>query len=120
MFIRNDILERRSKLSPAKRMLLEKRVGSALTGNLRSQIIPRHPEKVLVPPSLRQQRLWFVDQLEPNSAVYNIPSAFRLRGPLNVEALRRGLQEILARLGAFRTTLSDFKGRLIQIISTLL
>lgn len=116
MPIANDILERRSKLSPAKRILLEKRVSGGFTGNSKSHI-PRQPKQGFRPPSFGQQRVWFADQMEPNSAGYNRPAAVRLRGPLNVEALEQGLQEILARHEALRTTFSNVKGQLAQIIS---
>ncbi|HYG80435.1 MAG TPA: condensation domain-containing protein, partial [Pyrinomonadaceae bacterium] len=47
--------------------------------------------------SFSQQRLWFLDQLEPGSALYNIPAALRLSGELKVEALERALTEIVRR-----------------------
>src|SRR5262249_9816308 len=47
-----------------------------------------------LPLSFAQQRLWFLDQLHPGSAVYNIPAAVRLSGRLDVEALERSLTEI--------------------------
>ena len=48
-----------------------------------------------LPLSFAQQRLWFLDQLEPGSAAYNIPAALRLRGALDVEALRRASTTIV-------------------------
>ncbi|NPC87316.1 hypothetical protein HPC49_55230, partial [Pyxidicoccus fallax] len=47
------------------------------------------PREGALPLSFAQQRLWFLDQLKPGSASYNIPAALRLSGPLHVEALRR-------------------------------
>src|SRR5262249_6582940 len=49
------------------------------------------------PLSFAQQRLWFIDQLEPGNAVYNIPAAVRLEGRLNLEALERSVNEIVRR-----------------------
>ena len=58
-----------------------------------------------LPLSFAQQRLWFLDQLEPNSAFYNIPAAVRLSGPLNLAALERTFTEIVRRHEALRTQL---------------
>ena len=44
-----------------------------------------------------QQRLWYLDQLEPNTAVYNMSTVLRLRGELDVNALRQALNEIVCR-----------------------
>jgi amino acid adenylation domain-containing protein len=56
-----------------------------------------------LPLSFAQQRLWFLDQLEPGSSVYHLPLALRLSGPLNVEALESSLHEIVVRHEALRT-----------------
>ena len=58
-----------------------------------------------LPLSFAQQRLWFLDQLEPGSPLYNIPVALRARGPLDAAALARGLGEIVRRHEALRTRL---------------
>jgi amino acid adenylation domain-containing protein/FkbH-like protein len=55
------------------------------------------------PLSFAQQRLWFLDQLEPNTALYNVPLVARLRGTLNVPLLEQSLQSIVARHEALRT-----------------
>lgn len=57
------------------------------------------------PLSYDQQRLWYLDQLEPNQAVYNMPMALRLSGDLDVDTLRRAINEIVRRHEALRTTL---------------
>ncbi len=49
------------------------------------------------PLSFSQRRLWFLDQLEPDSLVFNLPLAWVLRGELDVEALERALAEIVRR-----------------------
>ena len=67
--------------------------------------------------SFAQQRLWFLDQYEPGSSVYNIPAACRLQGRLDSEALRQSLDEIVRRHEAFRTTFAVGDGAPIQIIA---
>ncbi len=69
-----------------------------------------------LPLSFAQQRLWFLDQFEPGSALYNLPSAVRLQGPLDVEALERTLTEIVRRHEALRTTFAISDGEPVQVI----
>lgn len=56
------------------------------------------------PLSSAQKRLWFLDKLEPNSATYNVPTVLRLKGPLVLESLKKGLSAIVARHESLRTT----------------
>ena len=73
-----------------------------------------------LPLSFAQQRLWFIDQLNPGSSVYNFPVAVHLSGPLNVPALKQSLNEIVKRHEALRTTVATEDGRPIQIIAPAL
>lgn len=67
--------------------------------------------------SFAQQRLWFIHQLEPDSAFYNRNSALRLTGPLNVPALEQSLSEIMRRHEVLRTTFAQVDGEPQQVIS---
>ncbi|MEU4770264.1 amino acid adenylation domain-containing protein, partial [Actinosynnema sp. NPDC023794] len=72
-------------------------------------VIPRdgvHPPLVH-PQSPAQRRLWFLDQFEAGSAEYVTPTALRLRGPLDPDALRRALDGLVARHESLRTTFDD-------------
>jgi amino acid adenylation domain-containing protein len=69
------------------------------------------------PLSFAQQRLWFLDKLEPNSAAYNLPSALRMDGLLDVAALERSLDEIIRRHEVLRTTFAVVDGEPAQIIA---
>ncbi|HZI10034.1 MAG TPA: condensation domain-containing protein, partial [Myxococcus sp.] len=62
------------------------------------------PRTGALPLSFAQQRLWFLDRLQPGSAFYNIPFAMRLDGALDFEALQRSLQLLVQRHEALRTT----------------
>ncbi|MFM6112895.1 MAG: amino acid adenylation domain-containing protein, partial [Sphaerospermopsis kisseleviana] len=69
-----------------------------------------------LPMSFAQQRLWFLDQFEANSAVYNIPTALHLRGKLHSYALEQSLQTIIHRHEALRTNFTTIDGQPIQVI----
>jgi amino acid adenylation domain-containing protein len=70
-----------------------------------------------LPLSFSQERLWFLDQLEPGSTSYNIPRAFRLEGHLEHAILERALSEIVRRHEALRTTFSASEGQAVQVIA---
>ena len=70
-----------------------------------------------LPLSFAQQRLWFLDKLEPDSPAYNEPWAIQLNGLLNVEALEQSLNEILKRHETLRTTFLIIDGQPIQAIT---
>ncbi|MEH1828477.1 MAG: amino acid adenylation domain-containing protein [Nostoc sp.] len=75
---------------------------------------------VNLPLSFGQQRLWFLNQLEPNSATYNLPYTVRLTGTLNVQALEQSLKEIVQRHEILRTTFMLVNGEPIQVITPTL
>ena len=64
-----------------------------------------------LPLSFAQQRLWFLDQLEPGNPFYNIPTALRLRGKLDVEALRGSIHDLVRRHEVLRTRFPDEGGK---------
>lgn len=70
-----------------------------------------------LPLSFSQQRLWFLDQLEPDSPFYNIPTALRLSGKLDVDALEKSFAEIIRRHESLRTTFKAVRGIPHQVIS---
>ena len=80
-------------------------------------LLQRMPREGDPPLSFAQQRLWFIDQLEPNSALYNVARAFRLSGAVGVASLERGLNAILRRHEVLRTTFPALDGRPLQRIS---
>ncbi len=117
----NDLQKRLENLSPEKRELLlqklikDKRIlhGKAASRTPAIGPVSRSGE---IPLSFAQQRLWFLDQLEGSNAVYNLPFALRLKGPLHVEALQKSLNEIVRRHEVLRTNFADNQGRPVQII----
>jgi amino acid adenylation domain-containing protein len=71
-----------------------------------------------LPLSYAQQRLWFLDQLEPESTFYNCPVAMRLSGPLNVTALEQTFAEVIRRHEVLRTSFPAQDGAPVQVISS--
>ncbi|HJS23819.1 MAG TPA: amino acid adenylation domain-containing protein, partial [Pyrinomonadaceae bacterium] len=74
------------------------------------------PRDEPLPLSFAQQRLWFIDQLQPGSAAYNTPTAVRLTGKLNLEVTRRTFTEIVRRHEALRTTFIARDGQPLQVV----
>jgi len=74
------------------------------------------PRSGPLPLSFAQQRLWFLEQLAPGEATYNVPGAVRIDGPLDVAVLARALQEIVRRHEALRTRFVDDGGTVRQVI----
>jgi amino acid adenylation domain-containing protein/FkbM family methyltransferase len=69
-----------------------------------------------LPLSFAQQRLWFLDQLEPGSISYNSPLAVRLSGTLDTDALARTLDELTRRHEALRTHFAELDGQPVQVV----
>ena len=68
------------------------------------------------PASYAQRRLWYLDQVESGTAVYNIPQAFRLKGRLDVEVLKKALGTIVERHESLRTTFESEEGTPLQVV----
>ena len=73
-------------------------------------------EVYVFPTSFAQQRLWFIDQLEPGGHHYHIARAMRLSGTLYVQALQQALDAIVERHESLRTTFISEKGIPQQVI----
>ncbi len=112
-----DFTSTLSNLSPKKRALFElllkdEGVGQGSYNNITS----RERSHTLLP-SFAQQRLWFLDQLEPNSPLYNIYKVVRLKGVLDTKVLEKALNEIVRRHEALRTTFTTKDGSPAQVIT---
>jgi amino acid adenylation domain-containing protein len=71
---------------------------------------------VCFPASFAQQSLWFIDQLTPGKATYNMPGALRIRGELDVEVLERAVEEVARRHETLRTRFVAVRGEPQQVI----
>ncbi|HVU32193.1 MAG TPA: amino acid adenylation domain-containing protein [Opitutaceae bacterium] len=120
MSVKTETIPNRTELSGSQRALLEERLRrardlAARNSETRSSI-PRRPAGGDVPLSFAQERLWFIDQLEPGTAVYNVCQAVRLQGLLDSIALERTLNEIVRRHEVLRTNFVAHDGHPIQVI----
>ncbi|MEM8722033.1 MAG: aminotransferase class V-fold PLP-dependent enzyme [Cyanobacteria bacterium P01_G01_bin.39] len=71
-----------------------------------------------IPLSFAQQRLWFLERLEPGNPFYNQPTALRLTGELQVDILEQSWQEIIRRHEILRTTFTTVEARPVQVIQS--
>src|SRR5690242_21770168 len=70
-----------------------------------------------IPLSFAQQRLWFLDQLEPNTPLYTLAAAMQMQGRLHLAALEQALDGIIQRHEVLRTTFAAVDGRPMQRIA---
>uniref|UniRef100_UPI000CD90471 non-ribosomal peptide synthetase n=1 Tax=Bacillus thuringiensis TaxID=1428 RepID=UPI000CD90471 len=68
------------------------------------------------PLSFAQQRLWIMDKIVTNSALYNVPIAWRLKGKWNIEMLKKGYNAIIHRHEILRTVFHEVDGKPVQIV----
>jgi hypothetical protein len=112
----SNLRDRVASLSPERRdSLVQSQEKSAAETAERG--IPRRTATGPVPLSFAQQRLWFLDQLQPGGSTYNITRIYRLTGPLDVAALERALNEIRRRHEVLRTNFDSVNGQPVQIIA---
>jgi hypothetical protein len=111
----SDLMKRIADLSPEKQRLLlaqlNKKQGKTL------QIQPQKRDTSLLPLSVGQERLWFLQQLDSNSTAYTMSLAMRVQGPFQLAALEQSVQKLLQRHEVLRTTFTEQEGRPFQVIA---
>ncbi|KRD73971.1 non-ribosomal peptide synthetase [Lysobacter sp. Root983] len=100
-----EIHERLAGLSPEKRALLLQQLAKQSPSAPRSEI-GRRPRPARIPLSFAQQRLWILDQIDPGSAAYNVPTSLWMQGRLDQAAFARALDEIQRRHESLRTLIA--------------
>ena len=96
---------------------LQKARNNAAAKKPNDQAIPRLGRHERIPLSFAQERLWFLDQLEPGSSAYNLAQAVRLSGPLDSPALVRSLNDLVARHDTLRSNFRSVAGVPEQVIA---
>ena len=117
----SDISQRLASLPPEKRDLLLKQLRARQRAAPQAPTAPSlapQPRGDAPPPlSFAQRRLWFLEQLEPGTSLYNLPSALRLEGPLDIGALERAFTELVHRHESLRTTFQAHEDTAVQVIA---
>ncbi|MEM7411461.1 MAG: amino acid adenylation domain-containing protein [Myxococcota bacterium] len=122
----SSLSERLAALSPEQRELLRRRLAERDGGRaadastsappVSDAPIPRRDLDAPLPLSHAQERLWFLNRLERDSAFYNIPMGLRMRGALDADALERALCEVVRRHEVLRTTFAAKAGVPHQVV----
>ncbi len=103
-----DLAERARALSADQRALVLER--------LRARSEPQPTSGRTAPASFAQERLWFLDRLFPGRTNYNVPRIHRVRGPVDVDALRAAFDVVHARHEVLRTRFAEADGEPVQVI----
>jgi amino acid adenylation domain-containing protein len=107
-------------LSPRRRALLDRLIENEGVCSSASERITAREDRTCAPLSLAQQRLWIINELEPDSAAYNEHFRLRLAGRVNVEILQQAINEIIRRHETLRTTFKDACAGPVQLIAPAL
>ncbi|HYU36207.1 MAG TPA: alpha/beta fold hydrolase, partial [Thermoanaerobaculia bacterium] len=115
--LRSRVAARREGLSEAKRAALARLLRGKGGAAARPAGIPRRSAVEPAPLSFAQERLWFLDRLEPGLAAYNMAVSLGLRGRLDVAALAASFDEIRRRHEVLRTTYDLAVDRPVQVVA---
>src|SRR4051812_43296652 len=114
-----DLTDRKSGLSEAKRALLAKRLKSeAHSAHVHETVTRCAGDGPAFPLSFAQERMWFVSQLDPDAAVYNIPVGMLIRADVHVPTLERAAAEVMRRHESLRTAYRAQDGEVLQVVET--
>lgn len=114
-----DLGDRLAALSPEQRALLEARLKQKGIHAPRATAIRPIPNRAALPhfpTSLDQERLWFIDQMEPGNPAYNIHNTTRLKGPIDLPRMERAINASIARHEVLRTTFAVSDGVPVQVV----
>ncbi len=121
----SELSQKIASLSPEQRALFDLKL-KALKEQKKNTVKPEPPKIVRqvvngpIPLSLDQERLWFINQYAPDNAAYNIHTATRLLGSLDIAVLEKSLHEVMQRHDVLRTSFIAEKGQPKQVIAPTL
>ena len=102
--------DRISRLTPAQREMLQKRLRGEGPRSEPKSALKRRPTPDY-PLTAEQEHLWLLHQVDPNVYYFNHTHAHRLKGELNVQAVERAINEMVRRHENFRTSLPEIDGK---------
>jgi amino acid adenylation domain-containing protein len=106
----------RAQIAHHKQELLDFLRDNSASAALNPPPIVRQVDARPAPLSFAQERIWFLEQLEPGNAVYNICRAWRLLGKLNLSAIESSLNEIVRRHEVLRSSIRVADGQPVQVV----
>ena len=112
----SSFAERIAGLSPKRQELLARLLKQEQLDVSKTVIGPRERGSINIPLSFAQERLWVMDQLEPNRPIYNVPDTLYFKGPFDRDTLQRCLSEVVRRHEILRTTFQMIDGQPVQVI----
>ena len=114
----NDLAARIAALNPEQRARFEESLKAKGLRMPEVDQIPRRPSEDcnLFPTSIDQERLWFIEQLQPGNAAYNIFSASRIKGRLDAALMERVVNALIVRHEVLRTTFTVVEDQPMQVI----
>jgi len=102
--------DRISRLTPAQREMLQKRLRGDAPRSESKSVIKRRPT-LDYPITAEQEHLWLLHQVDPNVYYFNHTHAYRLKGDLNIDAVERAINEMVRRHENFRTSMPEIDGK---------
>ncbi|NEQ79121.1 MAG: amino acid adenylation domain-containing protein [Moorea sp. SIO2I5] len=108
----------KSKLRERKSEIIEFLQKNDFSSSFAIKPILPVPRNIDLPLSFAQQRLWFLQQLEPDNCFYNGHGALQLTGLLDIAALEQSLNEIVRRHESLRTSFKIVEGQSLQVIAS--
>jgi amino acid adenylation domain-containing protein len=99
-----------------RQAVLEKLLKRKLPGDFKTKSLPKRKIHSPVPVSFAQQRLWVLDRLVPDNSFYNIPTALRIKGELDIPAFERAVNEMIRRHESLRTVFKMENEEPVQVI----
>jgi amino acid adenylation domain-containing protein len=105
-------------LQAAKQAMLAQRLQAMRAGNQSEPRIPRISRENPAALSFAQERLWFLDQIQRGNPAYNLFDGWRLKGPINTEALEQAFNEVIRRHEVLRTSFSETQGQPVPVFAS--
>lgn len=116
---KQEVLEQVATLEPARHALLALRLQQQRQHRTQPAIpaLPRGVDSPPLPLSFAQQRLWFLQQMEPDNPFYNTPALFDITGYLDVAALEQSINALISRHEVLRSNFPASDGQPVQVVA---